>query len=313
MSGGHVSGMVRPGLSAERVLGRGHGRANGRRLVGVSRNPRHRAAWTGEVQNDAVSDAEDEFDIPSTEDAPGPGASVRGFLWAVRHVGLPAMLKTGRALQKMYHDQTESEEDAPRNVTLNDRSRRIAHLAQSLARSGREDDNAVAEIQAAARNHRDDLRVAALYARQDGLHHESPVKNRTHRLLQAALNDTAVAPPDAADRARLELVARFENLPEDGQWAELVSREPRLAELEGDIRSGRAAHFMPSEELQDELRSGFKGLPDDHRRALTDWAAAAEVGRQRLEALVGPEAATDDALMHTTSALESAWGYLSSI
>ena len=263
------------------------------------------------MQNETVPDG-DEFDFATKPNDLSRTQELQMAFGAVRRNGLFTLLKLGRRLRKAYEDQ-QSEEDWPPNVSLNDRSRRIARLAKDLARAGREDDAAVAQIQAKAGHHRDDLRVAALYARGHGLHHESPVMNRAHRLLQAALNNTAVAPPDAADRSRLELVAWFENLTSDGQWAELVSREPQLAELEEDIRSGRTARFLPPEELSDELRLGFKNLRDEHRQALTDWGAAAQLGIQRLENLVGPRATTGDELVRTMSAFESAWGHMHSI
>lgn len=195
-----------------------------------------------------------------------PADDVRRLFRAVQRFGPLTMLKMGLKIQSAYQDQADSEEDSPQFVFLNERSRRIARLAESLAAAGREDDGAVTEIQIESGNNLEALRVAALHAREGGRHHELPAPNREHRLLQAAINKTAVAPPDEVERARLAVVGWFESLTRDERWAELVSREPRLSELEEDLRSGRLPASMPSQ-LLDDVRSGYR--PDrsaSHRR-----------------------------------------------
>ena len=260
-----------------------------------------------------MPDSDDEDDIPSWFGNRSRTNEIKKVIGATRRSGFLTLIKAGRVLQKAYRDQVYSEEDSPRSVMSNDRSERIAHLAESLAHSSQDDDDAVAELRAEAGKHRDDLRVAALYARQGGLHHESPLMNRAHRLLQAALTNTAVALPDVADRSRLELVAWFESLTDDEQWAELVTRDPRLSELEGDITSGRVVPFLPPI-IRDQIRSGKRqSVSDESREAMKEWAVAYRVGTERLHTLVGPDAATDDDLLHTDAALESALNHLARI
>jgi len=165
----------------------------------------------------------------------------------------------------------------------------------------------VAELRAEAGGHEDDLRVAALSARQGGLHHELAVVNRQHRLLQAALNGTPVAPPDGQDRPRLELIEWFEALSDDEQWATLLSREPRLSRVADDVRSGLIGPLaLPTIPPRDAGAA-------ERKAALGPWLAARTALDERLSTLLGPGAETDDLLLRSHTASEAADRHLMSL
>jgi hypothetical protein len=145
--------------------------------------------------------------------------------------------------------------------------------------------------------------MAALSARQGGLHHQSVVQNRIHRLLQAALHNSPVAPPAEEDRSLPDRVASFEAQTEEQQWAELVRLEPRLAQLEDDIASGHLV--VPQLGVRD-------GGPRDEA-VRKQRLAQTRMFFQRVHALVGPTAESEDSLLRTESASSQALGHLLSV
>jgi len=201
----------------------------------------------------------------------------------------------------LAYRQQDLDEDAPRSVMLNDHSAHIADIAGGLAEAGREDDEAVAEVGRAAEGHRDDLKVAALSARQGGLHHQSVTQNRMHRLLQAALHNTPVAPPAEEDRVLLDRVATFEAQADEQRWAGLVRLEPRLAQLEDDVASGR----LPVPQM-----GGVRDRAPRDEAAREQSRDQIRMFSERLGALVGPTAETDDSLLRTQSAHTEVFGHL---
>lgn len=127
------------------------------------------------------------------DDAPGKAgrAEVSG---GSRLGRLLAVVRPGPALRRGYRGQSDSTDDAPTIVMLNDRSKALVELARELANEGRDDAGAVAELVTAANRHRRDLRMARRACQFNGRHHEMGVENLAYRLLDAAISGSPVEP-----------------------------------------------------------------------------------------------------------------------
>lgn len=110
------------------------------------------------------------------DDAPGKAgrAEVSG---GSRLGRLLAVVGRGPALRRGYRGQSDSTDDAPSIVMLNDRSKVLVELARELANEGRNDAGAVAELVTAANRHQRDLRMARRACQFNGRHHEMRVEN----------------------------------------------------------------------------------------------------------------------------------------
>jgi hypothetical protein len=215
--------------------------------------------------------------------------------------GLRRLLALRRTLVDADRAQ-DVDAEAPKSVMFDDRSRALLDRALELALEGREDPDAVHELVRMAGRHGHALQVAALGARQFGAHHDHPIPNRAHRLLQAALTGGPVQPPTAEDQARIAIFKAFWAGDPEQQWVELTTREPRLVELADDVRAGQ---FGPS-----------RGVPttapasDEERSEALELLGQERNLRDRLAALIGPTSRQTEVLLASQAAQNAAWLYL---
>jgi hypothetical protein len=97
----------------------------------------------------------------------------------------------------------------PTFAVLSQRATRIAQLAEALARAGREDDEAAAELYRLAcesRHWRRLLAQAAQLFKVNGEHLEIRWRYRAVRLLNAAATGQPVPPEEPAQHARFDLL-----------------------------------------------------------------------------------------------------------
>jgi hypothetical protein len=85
-----------------------------------------------------------------------------------------------------------ADREDPGIVALSDQAAKVADHAFELAESGREDDQAVAELVALAQGSRRTLENAERSSRQEARHTEDENFNRANRLLVAAVNGKSV-------------------------------------------------------------------------------------------------------------------------
>jgi hypothetical protein len=130
--------------------------------------------------------------------------------------------------------------DRPLIISLNPRSKAVLERAKQVAGEGREDERAVAALQALASGRRRALRQAEKASRSMGYHRELRAANLTNRLLKAAVaREQTPKAPTASDEERIASIETFKELAKDEQWAFLVQAQPALDELEADVRTGR--------------------------------------------------------------------------
>jgi hypothetical protein len=175
--------------------------------------------------------------------------------------------------------------DPPVGMILNDRAFAVVDKAQELARSGREDPAAVAEIQKVAGHRRHAVSDAALSLQSENRHLEIRATNRAFRLLQAAKAGGAVAPEDSSLSARFDAVDQLLGLSRKAAFAELVAREPRLLTV-------RATAYTQAAEIESMTLAEKQDLVRDHQRVSAELAP-----------LVGPERTYEDLLLSTNVAL----------
>jgi hypothetical protein len=126
---------------------------------------------------------------------------------------------------------------------LTEHATRIAELAESLARSGREDDEAATELRRLAgdsRRWRRPLAEAAQLFKVNGEYLETRWRHRAVRLLAAAANGQPVPPEEPDQRARFDLLEHLSELAPELAFEELAAREPRLLTLREQLLSARA-------------------------------------------------------------------------
>ncbi len=141
----------------------------------------------------------------------------------------------------MHLDLPSRDATSPRFAVLTEHATRIAELAETLARSGLEDEKAAAQLRQVAgesrRWHRP-LAEAAQLLRVNGEHLESRWRHRAVRLLSAAASGQPVATEEPAQRARFDLLEHLSELPSGVAFEELATREPRLLALRDQLREG---------------------------------------------------------------------------
>jgi hypothetical protein len=208
-----------------------------------------------------------------------------------------------RGLRKQ---DAKEDPDAPGMVSGDERSRLIFARARELAREGREDGDAVDELRALAGRHQRSLRRAEERSRIGGQHLERRRANDIHRLLQAALRNRPVEPPSPADVERFATLEHlFRDRHPDGEvWADLVVREPKLAELAADVRSGRYGLKM-----DDSPTSAQLGDPE-YRRQLGESARLTLELFDRVKQCVGPLSRSADPVITSRAARDIATSYL---
>ena len=140
----------------------------------------------------------------------------------------------------------------------------------------------MAELVALARGSKQTLEDAERFSRQEARHCEDEDFNRAHRLLVAAVNGNPVAPPSPETKRLFKIVRQFHALDPVSAWDLLVSREPRLAQLESETRGGAFARPVPA--------IGKSQRPVLQSIAREQILASSELG-DRLRELVGLTAA----------------------
>jgi hypothetical protein len=128
----------------------------------------------------------------------------------------------------------------PPFAVVTDRATRVAQRAEELARAGREDEAAVAELVELARGRRRTLAEAAQLLRTNGEHLEIRRRNRAVRLLTAAVTGCPIKPEPPAVSARLDLLEGLAALPPKLAFETLAAREPRLLALHDKLIGSRA-------------------------------------------------------------------------
>jgi hypothetical protein len=181
---------------------------------------------------------------------------------------------------------------------LNDRQNQIVMRAEDLAREGRFDKTAVDELVALAAGRRRDLERAAGSLSHDNSYREFRELNGAYRLIGAALDGSEVASLSDEEAARIDEIEAFHALSASDAFSELLRREPRLAELEADVRAGM-----------------IDGTPDalDAARPIADRIDAAlrplskriELS-ERLSRIIGPRSGQSDPVLSSSTARTSA-------
>jgi hypothetical protein len=172
-----------------------------------------------------------------------------------------------------------------------------------LAAEHREDPDAINELLTLSGDDRRALQEAALGARQWGAHRDHEDANRAHRLLQAAITGKPLTSSTTRERERFALLDDFAGLTTDDAWNQLTELDPRLADLEGEVRAGRFSRGHAATELQALGR-------DDARRAAVELRSARRDLNAHIRALVGPDSGQDDPLASSFIAFQIASNHL---
>jgi hypothetical protein len=184
---------------------------------------------------------------------------------------------------------------SPEIVVLNDPASRISKQAEEFAIAGRLDEKAAAELRRLAGRSRHGLTDALQHFRARELHLEWRHYNRSVRLLEAAINNTAVAPEAPAVTGRLDQLARLLSLDAEVAFAELAAREPRLAAL----RDTAAA--LPVKRLPHSLED------------MREYSRTMHPLFEALQSLVGRKRADHDPVLSTETASGICSAYLRSL
>lgn len=213
-----------------------------------------------------------------------------------------SLLRLRRAIRHAQNSQDISV-DSPALVVLTDLSAELLAHARALAGDDRQDRKAVSELIELAGDDQRALQIAALGARQGGEHHESYGASLTHRLLQAALADSAVESLTDSQRECLTRLEDFADLPITTRWRQLTELQPRLIDLTGQLSIEQLARHLDTTEVVE--------LPPPQReRILSVRHAARERLRGELASLVGPQSQSDHPLLRSRTALATALTYL---
>lgn len=238
-------------------------------------------------------------------------------------IGLRAVLLLGAVLSWRERLQPR---DRPVAVSVGSRTKALLDRANELALQGREDDAAVAELVTLARGKRRTLRQARNVSRFWGLHREHRHANRVYRLLDGACSGGHVPAVDREDNRRIEEVEAMLALPRAQRWALLLEREPRLREIEEEVRSGsfgrlRCAHHResvatgethigPDGRARPVMTSSGAPFSDAESQELRETANNATALHRRVSQLVGPDSAQQGLLLGSTRAQNAAEDYL---
>ena len=252
--------------------------------------------------------------VPPIPDEAPPGAeggpfrprislsNLRGARRALREVA-----QVGRIYRGLRAQHKKEDPETPFRVHADERTLRIAARAAELAEEGREDPAAAEELRQLAGGERAALVRVEEFCRLDGHHLEDRLGNHAHRLVSAALSRKSLAPIDPADSERIELLAAAlpPSLSDDEAWAELVSREPGLIELESKVCAGSFGF------ADDRLTVG-PFLPDDpqEREQLAEEVARSRRLIQELKGLVGPPSKSHDPVLRSRLAFARAASHL---
>ncbi len=182
--------------------------------------------------------------------------------------------------------------DAPEIVILNDKASRVVKRAEALAREGRLDEDAVAELRREAGRSRHALTDARQNFRARGEHLEWRHYNRAVRLLDAAISKTPVAREDPAHTERLDVLERLSGLDREVAFNELAAREPRLLTVRDKITS------LPA-----------KPWPRSPGEMSEDWMLTKPIFNE-IRPLVGSERADHDPVLASQTAYAICTGYL---
>jgi hypothetical protein len=191
--------------------------------------------------------------------------------------------------------------DRPHIVSTSAESQPVLERARELAAAGREDSEGVAALRALAGRSRRALRQAERASRLAGYHHERREANIANRLLKAAVADEPVQAPGDGDVERIHVVEEFFALSRPEQWALLWEMQPRLRQLESDVDAGHfgdphAPLTTPIDEVdRAHVRASVRGM-----LKLTG----------ELRRLVGPDSGSEDLLLGSESAFETARWHL---
>jgi hypothetical protein len=189
------------------------------------------------------------------------------------------------------HKRQNLDQETPELVALNPAASEILAKAHMLADDEREDDEAISELRTRSHGDPRTLREAALGARQRGQHHESSWADLTHRLIQAAANNTLILRLNDDERDRLKSFDDFATLPVADKWDMLTNLEPRLLGLAYDARTGKFGSWSHQDELQTRM-TGRKRLND------------------RLDLVIGPQSCAKSPLTQSRLAFHAARRYL---
>jgi hypothetical protein len=202
----------------------------------------------------------------------------------------------------------------------------VLDRAEELARAGREDAQAVAELRSLSVGRKTTLRQAERASRIGGYHHELAQANLTNRLLKAALaRQTTPTTPSARDKERIEMLDGFTRLSRDEQWARLTRDQPALPKLQSEVDAGRFGditnhdllrvrthtHDTGADEHTGELFSSPRpSSTDDEIRRFSEQNRGQIELRKELETLVGPSSKQNDLVISSQIALEAATAHL---
>ena len=220
---------------------------------------------------------------------PGPGLSGSG------EVRIPWRAAIGLLVGFRHAIREQRKLDAPEIVILNEKASRVAQQAEALARAGRLDEEAVAELRRAAGRSRHALPDALQSFKARGMHLEWREYNRSVRLLDAAINKAPVADEDPAISERLDESQRLSSLETEVAFSELAARDPGLMTL------WQRATSMPVKE--------WPRSPDEFRE---DFAATRPIFRD-LRAVVGSERADHDPILGSETAYGICAAFLRSL
>jgi hypothetical protein len=215
---------------------------------------------------------------------------------------LPGLLRLGFILRRA-HKRRDLDQEAPALVALTPTASKILAKAHMLADDEREDQEAIFELRTLAQGDPRVLREAALGARQRGQHQESSWADLTHRLIQAAINNTPIIRLNNEDRTHLQRLDDFASMSLDAKWDILANFAPRLLGLADDARAGQFGSGIQREEPQT--------LSTDQQQKAT---ITQMIGRKHLDdslvSVIGPHSCTENPLTESRLALNAARRYL---
>lgn len=226
------------------------------------------------------------------------------------------------ALRELFR---RKDPNRPESFRTTPESDAVLDHAHRLAREGREDSAAVAELRAVAEQRRQTLKLALAASRFAGYYQEYRHANLVYRLLVAATADTDVPDVTASHRRLIAAVEELQALPEQEQWARIVDLQPRLRVLENQVRSGAFGSFTRDEPTEATLQRARRQIGPDGRtvRAIPrdrsvrrDLVALQTEGRHvleltaRLRHLVGPSSDNRHHVLGSQVAFDVAFAHL---
>jgi hypothetical protein len=240
----------------------------------------------------------------SDRDAPEERAGERKRITQLSLRSAVAVVLIGRWVSRQ---EQKDDPESPGIVSMDPRADQIWARARDLTREGREDQGAADELAALGKGHRRALRRAERASRLGGMHRESRSRNHAYRLLKAAVARGPLEPASTAEAELFDTLARSfdRERPRAEVWADLVEREPQLAQLETDVLAGRYGPTdEPTRQTSDELRD------PDVQRKLGDRARLTLELTDRLGGVLGPNSTNPDPIIRSRMARGFADQYL---